>query len=256
MTSQPIPALILAGRRAAGTDPMVLGNAAHKAFLPLNDRPMLDYVLSALSSSPGVGPISISAPGDLGEGFAAHAPGATLLPAQTSPARSIQSALGRFQDAPAVLVTTCDHPLLTPAIISEFLSRAETANADAAIGCVTKDVFQASFPEAKRTFIRLKDLEFSGANLFLLKPRQATGLMAFWATLEANRKSPLTMARMIGVGIGIRYLLGWLTLEQMTAGVLKRSGTRCAMVPLDHPRAAIDVDKPADIALAASLLSA
>lgn len=256
MTSGSIPALVLAGRRARGTDPMALNGAAHKAFLPLNDRPMLEYVLSALSASPGVGPISISAPEDLGDGFAAHAPGAALLPAQTSPARSIQAALEHFKDAPAVLVTTCDHPLLTPKIISQFLSRAAAANVDAAIGCVTKEVFQAAFPDAKRTFIQLKDLQFSGANLFLLKPRQAAGLMQFWTALEANRKSPLTMARMIGLGIGLRYLCGWLTLEQTIAGVLKRSGTRCAMVPLDHPRAAIDVDKPADIALAAALLSA
>lgn len=251
-----LPALILAGRRSQGDDPMAFQGVAHKAFLPLHDRPMLQYVLSALDSADHIGAISICAPGDLTAGFRQTAPGTTILPSADSPSQSVGACLTHFQDAEAVIVTTSDHPLLTPQIVNQFIARARATEADVAVGCVTKSVFQDTFPTAKRTFVKLRDLEFSGANLFYVQPRKAAGLMQYWQQLEEQRKNPLTMARMIGFGTGLRYLFGRLTHAQLVGALFKRSGTRCIMVPLDDPTAAIDVDKPADIALAASLLEA
>ncbi|MEM7568711.1 MAG: nucleotidyltransferase family protein [Pseudomonadota bacterium] len=255
-----IPALVLAGERPAGTDPMAtsgaLNGAAHKAFLPLNGRPMLDYVFSALNDADDVGTLTMSAPAHLHAAFGEADPEMALLASANSPAQSIAAALAHFQDAPEVLVTTCDHPLLTPQIVTQFIERARAQDVDVSVGCVTRSVFKSSFPSAKRTFVALRDIQFSGANLFYIRPANAGGLFSYWVHLEQHRKNPLALARAIGLGLAIRYAFGRLTLHKLLETVEARCSTRCTLVPLDDPVAAIDVDKPADIALATRLLQA
>jgi hypothetical protein len=53
----------------------------------------------------------------------------------------------------------------------------------------------------------------------------------------------------------VAYLLGRLTLEEALARASKVIGARLAAVVLPQPEAAIDVDKPADLALAESILA-
>jgi hypothetical protein len=74
--------------------------------------------------------------------------------------------------------------------------------------------------------------------------------------VEALRKQPVKMLRLLGLGYALRYRLGWLSLSAALGrlGALA-GGVRVAAVELPFGRAAIDVDKPADLLLAEALLA-
>lgn len=252
-----IDCVILAGSRPEGQDPLSDIQAAHKGLLELAGKPMIGYVVEALLAAPHVGQITIMAPETLHSAFAAALPDASLrfLPAQKSPATSVAAALNACEGSTHMLVTTCDHPLLTAKMVEDFVAGAMTSDPDVAAACVTRERYQAVFGDAPRTFITLSDMAFSGANLFLLKPSGAAGLVRFWTRLEANRKRPLKMAQQIGLLTGLRYLLGVLSKAGALAALKRKTGAQCALIALEDAQAAIDVDKPVDIPLVEGLLA-
>jgi hypothetical protein len=69
-------------------------------------------------------------------------------------------------------------------------------------------------------------------------------------------KRPVAMLQQLGLGYALRYRLGRLPLEEAMARLAELSGARLAVVALTDGRAAIDVDKPADLALVQRLIGA
>lgn len=257
MTAPTITALILAGRRPSGTDALDTLDVAHKGLLEFGGVPMITRVVRALLGAGLVGEIGIVAPSDLHAAFQAvlpHEADIRFISAEDTPATSVAAALQGCQQGSPVLVTTCDHALLSADMVRAFASGARAAGKDVAAGCVTRETYRARFGDAPRTFIRFSDMEFSGANLFWLDPERAGALITFWKRMEANRKKPLTMAREIGVLTGLRYLLGRLSSAAAFTAIERKTGVSCTLVALEDAAAAIDVDKPADIALVKTLL--
>ena len=78
--------------------------------------------------------------------------------------------------------------------------------------------------------------------------------MELWRELERDRKQPLRMMGRLGWTFALRYRLGQLTLAGATdrLGALA-GGARLAIAQLSDGRAAIDVDKPADLDLVRQL---
>lgn len=253
----PVDALILAGRRSGETDPLAtVDNVAHKALLVAGGKPLIRRVCEALRFSNRVERISIAAPQDIRELIAvtiADIENWNFVDVQGSPAKSVLSSIEAIPEGRALLVTTCDHALLTPAIICEFLDAARGGAAAAA--CVEKGNYQRKFPNSRRTFIRLKDLSFSGANLFWFDGTRARGLADFWRRLEAKRKNPAAMAREIGVFSALSYALGMMTKAGLERTIKSKTGVDVKLAPVSDATAAIDVDKPEDLALVREILA-
>ncbi|WP_338661205.1 nucleotidyltransferase family protein [Pararoseomonas sp. SCSIO 73927] len=249
-----VTALVLAGQRR-GTDPMAAAaGVSHKALLPVAGVPMLLRVLAALRASPGIGRVvvSIEEPGRVLAGLEGL-DGVILRPSGTSPARSAAAIFERF-GAP-LLVTTADHALLTPDMVGHLL-RAAPPGASAVAALARRETILAEFPDTRRTWLRFRDGSFSGCNLFLLSRPEASRALEFWQRLEEQRKRPLTMARMLGPLPLIRYALGRMTLREGLDAVGARCRTPVAVVEMPFGAAAVDVDKPDDLALVEATLRA
>jgi len=245
-------ALVLAGQRH-GADPMAAAaGVSHKALLPVAGVPMLLRVVGALRATPGIGRIvvSIEAPEATLAGVAGL-DGVVLRAAEAGPSRSVAAVFAEF-GAP-LLVTTADHALLTPAMVAHLL-RVAPPDAAALAALARRETVLAAFPGTRRTWLRLRDGDFSGCNLFLLGRPEAARVLRFWQGLEQQRKRPAAMARMLGLPTLLRYALGLLTLR----GALDAMGRRCAaslaVVEMPFGAAAVDVDKPEDLMLAESWL--
>ena len=78
--------------------------------------------------------------------------------------------------------------------------------------------------------------------------------LAFWSGVEAERKRPWRIARRLGPGVLLRYLLGRLPVDAAFEALSERAGCRVGWVALPSPRAAVDVDTAADWRLANRLL--
>ena len=152
-----------------------------------------------------------------------------------------------------VLVTTADHPLLTPAMVAAFLAGA--AAADVAFGVVERRVVLAAYPDNSRTWLRFRGGAWSGANLFALRGDAARPALALWAGVERDRKSGWRLIGQLGPGLLVGAALRLLTLDGAVARLGRRLGLVARAVPLPFAEAAIDVDKPADHALAERILA-
>ena len=252
-----IDALVLAGRRSGEVDPLAaVDNVPHKALLVAGGRPLIRRVIDALQASGRISQIRIAAPDDVRDQISSALTGAgdwSFADAEGSPAKTVLSAIERLTGERALLVTTCDHALLTGEIVRAFLSGA--AKYDAAAACVPREAYEQRFPNSRRTYIRLKGMHFSGANLFWFAGSGAQGLANFWRRIEAKRKNPAAMAREIGVFTALSYLAGQMTKEGLEKTIYRKTKVDARLVPLTTPEAAIDVDKPEDLVLVRNILA-
>lgn len=252
-----IDALILAGRRAGETDPLAgVENVPHKALLVAGGRPLIRRVVEALKASGRIERMTIAAPEDVRQPIAdalAGTEGWTFADTAGSPASTALAHLGAAAPERGLLLTTCDHALLSADMVRRFLDEARKSDAGAA--CVDRETYEHRFPGSKRTFIKLKDVQFSGANLFWFAGARAKGLAEFWRRLEAKRKKPLDMAREIGVFTALSYLTGSMTKSGLEKTIRQRTKVDARLVTLPYPEAAIDVDKPQDLDLVRKILA-
>jgi GTP:adenosylcobinamide-phosphate guanylyltransferase len=255
-----IPALILAGSRGPD-DPLAQATGVrHKAFIEIGGKPMLARVVDALAQVPSIGRITIAieAP-ELIESAPSLAPWReggriAVLQAAESPAATVVRALQTIDGAPPLFVTTADHALLTPAMVQHFLEHAPAA-ADVAAGIATDRTIQAAYPDTRRTYLRFRDIAFSGCNLFLFRTVRARNVANLWRQVERHRKRPWRMVAMLGVGNLVGFLLGRLTLQDALARMSVKTEARLAAVDMPFAEAAIDVDKPADLALVRAIVA-
>jgi hypothetical protein len=155
-----------------------------------------------------------------------------------------------------VLVTTADHALLTPEIIAHFLERADALGTDLAVGVVEESVLRAAYPETTRTYLRFREGGYSGANLFAFRTPLASRAAEFWVKAEQFRKRPWRLASVFGPVSLLLFVLRRLSFDAALARGSAAIGCRVGAVRLPFAEAAIDVDRPSDLALVSKILTA
>lgn len=247
-------AIILAGQRP-GPDRL----ASHfgerwKALVTVGGEPMLTRVVRTLSAMPEIGTVIVlgQEPEALFEAAAAGGP-ITMVASKAGISESILRVAGTDQARWPVLVTTADHPLLTPAFVSAFL--AESSDCDVAVGMVERQVMLAAYPDNKRTWLKFTDGHWSGANLFALNSEAAQGALRLWAEAEQDRKKAWKLFLHFGPWLALRALTRTIGLSHALGIAGRRLGLVAKLVPLADAETAIDVDKPSDHALAEEILA-
>jgi len=248
--------IILAGVRTEHDPLLKAASVAHKGLLNIGGQTIIARVAAALTEA-GLGDhIVVTADLALQGAFQRAINKDAVVEFQEpgkSPVATFQKMIDLYAGERGLLVTTCDHALLSAEMINSFLDGIQSEN-DAAAAIVEESVFRAEFPEARRTFIKLKDGAFSGANLFWVNPARADPLFSFWRSLEINRKNPLKMAGAIGVVTALQYLTGSLDRTGLVARIKRKTGVNGQLVALPFANAAIDVDNLADLELVRALI--
>lgn len=252
MTMPPaVTALVLAGTRPGKPDPVAIaGGVSHKALLPIAGVPMVVRVVRALQAVPAITRVVVCLedPAIL-QGLLPSS--VQVIPSKPEgPSASVLDSLARF--GTPLLVTTADNALLQPEWVEELL-KAPSSHTDIAVGVATQASIQQAVPQTKRTYIRLTDMVFSGCNLFYFKTSVSARVADLWRTVEKNRKRPLRVAWTLGLGILLRAITGRLSTQALYARIYKLTSARAELLPLSDGRAAVDVDKEADIVLAQKL---
>jgi len=252
--------LVMAANREAG-DPVAEGHKlSHKCLVPVAGETMLGRVLGALDQSLHVGRVAISIESpdvinrDTDLAALLTTGNITVVPSAASPCASVLRALDDLGDPWPVLVTTADHPLLSLAMVDHFCGKALTSEADVVVALASASRILADYPDAKRTFLPFRGERYSGCNLFALMTPRATRAVDFWRGLEAHRKHPWRLFRAFGAMAVIRFLAGGMTLTAALAAASRRLGLAAAAITMPFAEAAIDVDKPDDLALVEEIL--
>lgn len=261
VTTTGLTVLVLAGSRGPD-DPLTRATGLrHKALLPVAGVPMLLRVLRALAATPQVTRIAVCIEdpaliadllADFRRELGARPLAIDTLNAASSPSRS--AAAGLAQLGTPLLVTTADHALLQPQWVSHFLSH-QPDGATATVALARAETVLRDVPGTQRTFLRFADGAYSACNLFYLARPEAAQLLQLWQQVEALRKQPVKMLRLLGLRYALAYRFGWLRLAQATRrlGVLA-GGVTVVAVDMPFGRAAVDVDKPSDLELVERLL--
>lgn len=260
-TSQPrFTALVLAADRGPDDPVARAGGKRRKCLVEVGGVAMLERVVAALAASSRVGRIVVSIDeADLLCGLAGLRGGLaegriSAVVSAATPSESVLAAIEALPDGLPLLVTTADHALLTTAMVDHFLAESSTANADVSAGLAASALVLGRYPGALRTFHRYRDERYSGANLFAFLTPQSVAAVRFWRRIERERKRPWRMAKNFGPRLLVGYLLRIWTLDEAVAAAGRRLGLKAVAVKMPFAEAAIDVDKPEDLALAKSIL--
>ena len=213
---------------------------------------MLFRVLDALAASQHVGtcllcgpPAAIVERAPLVQQRLA-APGIDWLAPQATPSTSALAALNSIPDETAVLLTTADHALLTPAMVDHFCRDALASGCDVVAALAPHALVMTHYPGMRRTRTRFSDGAFCGCNLFAFLTPKSRAAAGFWRQVENERKRPLKMIGRLGWMVVLRYLLGLLSLQDALRLVSARMGLKVGAVILPFPEAAVDVDSVSD----------
>lgn len=241
--------MLLAGSRPGG-DGMFSGP---KALMPVGGKPMVVRPLGALLDSPQIARVTVVAQ-DIVPLRAVVPNDAKVTFERSGPtiAATLADAILSDNLAFPALITTADHALLDPAMIAEFLTAAD--GADLAIGVVAERNLLARFPQSKRTWLGFKGGRYSGANLFAFGSDKAMRAVELWRGVEQDRKKGWRLLAMLGPGLLLGALFKRYTIHHTAAAIGRKLGLDVRVVELTDPKAAIDVDKPADLELVEQIL--
>ena len=264
-----INAVILAGGTAS-EEIRALTGVNNRALIPLAGRPMIDYVVDALAGSTSIEKILVvgNVPesgrydvvpdqGSLFDNLVAGLRAATPLPQPLSPP-------GKGASSEYALVSTSDIPFLTSAAVDDFVRQASERAVDIAYPIVEMGAYRGRFGDMKRTTVKLREGEFTGGNLMLLRTEFIIGQPERIKAAYAARKDIFKLGLLLGPNVLFRLIVSqtlapsMLSLPAVEAAAARvlGPGSTVAAVATSYPEIGTDVDKPADIDAAERILSA
>lgn len=244
--------MLLAGSRPGG-DPFAAANGVKaKALIPVAGEPMIARPVRALLGNARISQVRVLAQdGSLlvpvlpsGKRLSVEPSGATI-------AATLEAILADPATRFPLLVTTADHALLDGAMIDDFCGRAN--GADVAIGLVERRGLMARLPQTRRTWIGFRGGVYSGANLFALGSPKAARAVQLWREVEQDRKKGWKLLTALGLP-GLLGLIRLRTLDQTLSAMGDKLQLTLRAVEMANPLAAVDVDKPADLALVEAII--
>ena len=245
--SKPFTALILAGIRPKG-DPLArAAGVSHKALVPLVGKTMLSHVIEALRRSRFIRRMIVCgiSPSSLHNGDAGHllnASDITVVEGLATPSASVNHVLRNTSDILPLVITTADHPLLTPEVVDEFCERCLQGTHDAAAAVVPADLVRRAFPDSNRTYLRFRERAYSGCNMFGILTQAGLGAPAWFARIEEHRKQPWRMVSLLGPTVLLKFAFGRMSLASVEQYASRKMNIRLTVLVLSRPEAGYDVD--------------
>jgi GTP:adenosylcobinamide-phosphate guanylyltransferase len=224
--------------------PYTLGKP--KALLEIGGKPMVQWVLDALSGAKGVENVVLI--GLTEESGVTCTKPITYLPNQISMIENILVGINKVLEihptATRVLMVSSDLPGITSEMVDWEIDTTLPSDVDLCYTVVKRSVVEARYPSSKRTYVKLKDMEVCGGDLNVLHTSVVSLNPEIWERLIASRKNPIKQAAIIGFDTLFLLAFRALTLEQAVkkmTGRLKMTG-KAVICP--YAEVGMDVDKP------------
>ena len=220
-----------------------------RCFVRLGETPIVEFVLKALRKSPGVGGITVVGNPERLNPYLGNILD-KIIPEGQSLQENFFNGLQSLADADYVLCSSADIPLISSEIIDNLFAQFSRDEADIYYPIVPMHVVEAKFPGGKRTVQKLKEGEFTGGNIFLLKPKAILDNRDKIDHVITARKNKPELVKLFGITFIIRYLTGSLGLPGLEAKAQSILGAKVKAVICPHPEVGFDIDKPDDYELA------
>jgi CTP:molybdopterin cytidylyltransferase MocA len=260
MDSQPsIVAVVTAGWSPREDDPLAeYTQGRSKALIPIAGKPMIAYVVEALAGSRYIQHVVIVALDPAAEVQfpvpVEYVPDAGGLLANAE--AGIMHAQVCYPDLDAVLLSSSDVPTITPSIVDTFIEECFRTDHDLYYSIVERSVMERRFPGSHRSYVHLREGDFAGGDLILIRPSLALSHRGLWQNLAGARKNPLRQASMFGLWPFFKLAIRRLSLADAERRAGKMLNLRGRAIPFPHAEVGMDVDKPFQLDIARAELEA
>lgn len=225
--------LILAGGKCS-PDLKAASGATFRAHVPFGDQTFLEIVAAAAGF---LGKPKIVAPAE------ANIPGA--IPAGDRFVDSLANGL-HHMESESFLLCTADLPFLTPAGVQGFLERCHP-HALLNYPIIEQSLCDKDYPGMKRTTLRLREGEYTGGNLALIRTDLMRDALPHFREAYENRKKVFKLGRQVGLGTVFRLMLSrvapqWVSIAALEADVSRFLGGPVRAVVCPFPEIGADID--------------
>ena len=240
-------ALVLAGGGVNPADPIYqINNKLPKSLTPIAGKPMVQWVLDALSGAASINQIFVIGL-DESSGLTSTKPLTYLPEAGSIFENIINGAAYSIKANPEdshLLTVSSGLPTLTSPIIDFCIQMYGDLSLDIYYAVIERETMEKRFPGSKRTYIKVKDAEICGGDANCIRKEAALNPDGIWTEIIRQRKNPLKQASIIGWGTLFGLLLGTLTLDEAVQRVCKRLGISGKAIIMPYAEIGMDVDKP------------
>ena len=247
-----IDAVVLAGGEAANVDPTFSGL---KSLIDIGGRPMISYVMDALSGCPALGEVVLALP-ERAEKGPFEIFGGLVMEGTTGVIDAIAKSISLVGENGYILIVSSDTPMIHSLAINDFLDNCRQEEAQIYYSIISREDNEAAFPETRRTYMRLKDGVFTGGNVHLVEKATFLRNITRGNQLFNLRKNPISLIGLLGIGFVIKYLTGRLDIETLEDKAQELLHADVKAVVTRYPELAVDVDKPEDLRLVETHLAA
>jgi GTP:adenosylcobinamide-phosphate guanylyltransferase len=245
-------AIVTAGGIPRPEDPLyTYSHGNSKALIDVAGKPMIQWVLDALGNSKRVNNVIVIGLSPK-SGVTCKKPlhyvsnqGRMLA----NIVAGVNKALELNKRNKYVLVVSSDIPALKSEMVDWLVDTCMETKDDLYYGVCPRDVMEARFPDSRRTYTHLRDMDVCGADINITHVRMTTEHLDMWESLIGTRKSPLRQAGLIGFGTLFALFTRRLTLEEAVRRVCERIGVKGRAIVWPYAEPCMDVDKPSQLEL-------
>jgi GTP:adenosylcobinamide-phosphate guanylyltransferase len=245
-------AIVTAGGIPQPEDPLyTYSHGDSKALIDVAGKPMIQWVLDALGDAKHVNNVIVIGLSSK-SGVTCKKPlyflsnqGRMLANIVTG----VNKSLELDKKSKYVLIVSSDIPAIKPEMVDWLIETCMETKDDLYYGVCPRETMEKRFPDSKRTWTHLKDMDVCGSDINISHVRMATEHLDMWEQLIGNRKSPLKQASIIGFGTLFSLFTRQLTLEDAVARVSKRIGIKGRAIVWPYAEPCMDIDKPHQLEL-------
>ena len=241
-----IDAVVLAG----GGKPEPLTEqegVSNKAFIKLNNKPILAYILDALHQAVSIDRVIVVGPHEALRELKQSRDYFELVAERGSMLENLAAGFELTDTEKPCLVVTGDIPLVKAAVIEQFLQLCTPFENDLYYPVLTRETCLERFPETKRTYVRLKEGHITGGNIGLVRPEWFLENKARLEMFISYRKKPLKLLKILPLSLGIKYLFKVLSVKDLEYHLSRLLSLQAKAVFCDCVEIAVDIDKVSDL---------
>jgi NDP-sugar pyrophosphorylase family protein len=242
-------AIVTAGGIPLPEEPLYSETKGHnKALLDIAGKPMIQWVLDALSNAKTVDKVIVVGLTEKA-GLTCRKPlhyisnqGRMLDNFRAGVRKSME--LGKQNKH--VLFVSSDIPAINGEMVDWVVNTAMQTDDDVYYNIIQREVMEKRFPESKRTYTRLKDMEVCGGDMNVARAKLvvAEDESGLWEKISNARKSPAKQAALIGFDTLILLLFRRLTLEKAIEKICSKLNITGQAFVCPYAEVGMDVDKP------------
>jgi len=221
----------------------------YRALIKLQSKPIILPALKSFINCSGVEEISIYAPNGLKESLGPflgkEIKKVNFLKLHKDGLSSqVKEAIGKYKKDDNLVLAAADLPLVTPSAIASLLKSSESLK-----GIIYPLISRKSLDlnlVKNRTYLKTSDGQFTGGNVIVGKVHEFDRVVSLLDNLIENRKNPIALAKIIGIGFVFGIVFGNKSLKDISLEIKNRLDINFTPHKTNAFGLGVDLDKLSD----------